>query len=121
MTRGEWRRRGWRREPELVKKQWYVYILTNNSCTLYVGVTNDLQRRVYEHKEKEVPGFTSKYNVSQLVYYEVYDSPIHAIEREKQLKSWRREKKIALIRSTNPRWLDLAADWLGDGDEGPPR
>jgi putative endonuclease len=105
----------------VVKKQWYVYILTNNSSTLYVGVTNDLERRVYEHKQKLVPGFTSQYNVSQLVYYEVYDRPIDAIEREKQLKNWRREKKVALIRAENPRWLDLAADWFGDEEERSPR
>jgi putative endonuclease len=104
----------------VVRKQWYLYILTNNSSTLYVGVTNDLQRRVYEHKQKLVPGFTSKYNVRQLVYYEAYDRPIHAIEREKQLKSWRREKKVALIRAANPRWLDLAADWFGDEDRRSP-
>lgn len=105
----------------MIKKQWYVYILTNNSGTLYVGVTNDLQRRVYEHKQKLVPGFTSQYDISQLVYYEVYDSPIHAIEREKQIKNWRREKKVALIRAQNPRWLDFAADWCGDQSGPSPR
>jgi len=104
-----------------VKKQWYVYILTNNSSTLYVGVTNDLERRVYEHKQKLMPGFTGRYNISQLVHYEVYDSPIHAIEREKQLKNWRREKKVALIRAANPRWLDLAVDWFGDENGRSPR
>ncbi len=104
----------------MVRKQWYVYIMTNNSSTLYVGMTNDLQRRVYEHKHKRVPGFTSRYNITQLVYYEVYGRPIHAIEREKQIKRWRREKKIALIRSENPRWLDLAADWFDDDEEGVP-
>ena len=98
----------------MVKKQWYVYIMTNNSSTLYVGVTNDLERRVYEHRHKLVPGFTSRYNITQLVYYEAYGRPVHAIEREKQIKRWRREKKIALIRSQNPRWLDLAADWFDD-------
>ena len=101
----------------MVEKQWYVYIMTNSSSTLYVGMTNDLQRRVFEHKHKLVPGFTRRYNITQLVYYEVYGRPLDAIEREKQIKRWRREKKVALIRSENPRWLDLAADWLDDQGE----
>ena len=94
----------------MVKKQWYVYIMTNSSSTLYVGVTNDLERRVYEHKHKRVSGFTSRYNITQLVHYEVFGRPIDAIEREKQITRWRREKKIALIVRMNPGWRDLFPD-----------
>jgi putative endonuclease len=77
-------------------------------------MTSNLVARVYQHKHKLAPGFTSRYNITQLVYYEIYGRPIHAIEREKQIKGWRRAKKIALIRSENPRWLDLAADWFDE-------
>jgi len=84
--------------------------MTNASHTLYVGVTNDLARRVSEHKQKAVPGFTSKYNITQLVWYEHFGSPSDAISREKQLKGWRREKKTALIRSLNPDWRDLSLE-----------
>jgi len=91
-------------------KQYSVYIMTNASRTLYVGVTNDLARRVYEHNQKLVPGFTEKYNITQLVWYEHFSGPYDAISREKQLKRWRREKKVALIRSENPEWKDLSQD-----------
>jgi putative endonuclease len=80
-------------------KQFYVYIMTNKSRTLYTGVTNDLERRVYEHKKKLVPGFTTKYNITQLVYFEVTQDVGVAIAREKQIKGWLRTKKIALIDS----------------------
>ena len=90
---------------------YYVYIITNDSDTLYIGVTNDLVRRVYEHKQKLVEGFTSKYNITQLVYYEETNDIQSAIAREKQIKGWLRKKKIALIRSVNPKWEDLSADW----------
>jgi putative endonuclease len=90
---------------------YYVYIMTNDSNTLYIGVTNDLMRRVYEHKQKLVEGFTSKYNITQLVYYEETNDIQSAIAREKQIKGWLRKKKIALIRSVNARWEDLSADW----------
>jgi putative endonuclease len=90
---------------------YYVYIMTNDSDTLYIGVTNDLVRRVYEHKQKLVEGFTSKYNITQLVYYEETNDIQSAIAREKQIKGWLRKKKIALIRSVNPKWEDLSADW----------
>gem|GEM_PF-350262 len=93
-----------------MSKQYSVYIMTNASRTLYVGVTNDLARRVYEHKQKLVPGFTNKYNITQLVWYEHFHSPYDAIAREKQLKRWRRDKKTALIRSQNPEWKDLSQD-----------
>lgn len=78
---------------------------------LYIGVTNNLERRVYEHKSKLREGFTKKYNLNQLVYFEETDDIGRALEREKQLKRWRREKKISLIRSINPGWKDLAEDW----------
>ncbi len=90
----------------------YVYIMTNKSRTLYTGVTNNLMRRVYEHKNKLIAGFTSKYNIQFLVYYEA-GSDIHAaIAREKQIKGWLRSKKIALIDSMNPTWKDLSEEWI---------
>ena len=88
--------------------QYFVYILTNQyNNVLYVGVSNNLIRRVYEHKNKLISGFTSKYNVNKLVYYEVYSSIFDAIKREKEIKGWKREKKIALITSFNPEWKNL--------------
>ena len=86
-------------------KQYYVYIMTNWSKTLYTGVTNDLVRRVYEHKNKMVDGFTKKYNLTVLAYYEETGDVQSAIEREKQIKGWLRSKKIALIESTQKRIL----------------
>ena len=94
-----------------MSKTYYVYILSNSSKMLYVGVTNDLERRVYEHKKKLRKGYTSKYNLHQLVYYEDTDDIGRAIEREKQLKGWRRTKKAALIETINPGWKDLAETW----------
>ena len=91
---------------------YYVYILTNRSKTLYTGVTNDLLRRVHEHKQKLIPGFTQKYNINRLVYYEETSDATEAIAREKQIKGWVRAKKIALIESRNPEWLDLSTDWF---------
>jgi putative endonuclease len=90
---------------------YYVYIMTNNSKTLYTGVTNDLNRRVYEHKQKLIPGFTQKYNITKLVYFEETSDVNTAISREKQIKGWLREKKITLIESMNPEWKDLSAGW----------
>ena len=95
---------------------YYVYIITNKSRTLYAGVTNDLVRRMYEHKNKLIPGFTSKYNITQLVYYEATDDIRAAIAREKQIKGWLRRKKIALIESANPTWKDLSSEWIEDLD-----
>jgi putative endonuclease len=92
-------------------KQYYVYIMTNNSRTLYTGVTNNLERRVYEHKQKLVPGFTSKYNLTQLVFFEETQDVYAAIAREKQIKGWLRRKKVALIESVNPEWKDLSSGW----------
>ena len=89
-------------------ERYFVYILTNKyNKVLYVGVTNNLIRRVYEHKNKLVSGFTSKYNVNKLVYYESFPSVFDAIKREKEIKGWKREKKVALINSFNPEWKDL--------------
>ncbi len=88
--------------------KYYVYILTNKSKTLYVGVTNDLERRIYEHKNKLVEGFASKYNLTKLAYFEETNSAESAISREKQLKGWLRRKKVALIESMNPDWKDLS-------------
>ncbi|MCB0185227.1 MAG: GIY-YIG nuclease family protein [Caldilineaceae bacterium] len=92
-------------------RSYYVYIMTNRTRTLYTGVTNNLQRRVYEHKHKVNLGFTSKYNINQLVYYEETNSIHVAIVREKEIKNWLRRRKVALIESKNPTWRDLSADW----------
>ncbi|MFU2158392.1 GIY-YIG nuclease family protein [Caldisericum sp. AR60] len=90
------------------EKKFYVYILSNKyNNVLYVGITNDLKRRIYEHKNKFIDGFTKKYNVNKLVYYEIFNDPINAITREKQLKDFRREKKVRLITEFNPNWEDL--------------
>ena len=88
-------------------KEYYVYILSSISGVLYIGVTNNLKRRVWEHKQGLIDGFTKKYHVKKLVYYEVTSDVQVAIEREKQFKKWRREKKIALIESMNLLWKDL--------------
>ena len=92
--------------------QAYVYIMTNKSRTLYIGVTTDIERRVYEHKHQLCEGFTSRYNITQLVYYEITTDVYAAIQREKELKGWRRSKKIALIGDSNPTWVDLSRDWF---------
>jgi putative endonuclease len=92
-------------------RTFFVYIMTNRSGTLYVGVTNDLERRVYEHKQKIFPGFTSKYRIDKLLFFEATPNVLAAIEREKQIKSWRRSKKVALIERENPEWKDLSSDW----------
>lgn len=86
--------------------------MTNKSKTLYTGVTNDSQRRVFEHKNKLIAGFTKKYNITRLVYYEVTNDVKSAIIREKQIKGWLRSKKIALIESVNPQWKDLSEGWV---------
>ncbi|MDP2971804.1 MAG: GIY-YIG nuclease family protein [Deltaproteobacteria bacterium] len=94
-----------------VSTQYYVYILTNkNNKVLYIGVTNDLERRIFEHKNKLVEGFTKKYNLNKLIYYEMTEDINSAIEREKQLKNWHRDWKINLINSFNPTWKDLSLD-----------
>jgi putative endonuclease len=88
-------------------KQYCVYILTNKSGTLYIGVTSNLQKRIWEHKNKVVEGFSKKYNVDKLIYFEQTENVMSALEREKQLKRWSRSKKIKLIEKMNPEWKDL--------------
>lgn len=91
-----------------MKRQYYVYIATNiRNNVLYTGVTNNLERRIYEHKNKLIEGFTKKYNVVKLVYYEAFGNIEEAIAAEKKIKGWRREKKINLIKSVNPQFKDL--------------
>ena len=92
-----------------MSKQYYVYILTSKqNGTLYIGMTSNLIKRVWQHKNKFIPGFTEKYNVIELVYYEIHEDPINAIIREKQIKKWNRAWKISLIESDNPEWNDLS-------------
>lgn len=94
------------------RHDYWVYILTNKHCsTLYIGVTNDLERRVAEHKLGEVPGFTQSYQLNRLVWFEQFRDVEEAIAKEKKLKGWLRSKKNALIAKDNPRWFDLSADW----------
>ena len=94
-------------------RQYYTYIMSNRSRTLYIGMTNNLEQRVYQHKHKLFEGFTSNYNLDLLVFYEVFEKPFEAIGREKQLKGWKRDKKIELIEKMNPGWIDLSQDWVG--------
>jgi putative endonuclease len=108
MTPGDVGTMGW--------KQYFVYFMTNRwHNVLYTGVTSSLERRVWEHKHNEVPGFTKDYNCDRLVYFEDYDEVDQAIAREKQIKRWTRAKKDALVAKMNPGWNDLAADWYTDG------
>src|SRR5258706_775448 len=97
-------------------RSYFVYILTNRSKTLYTGVTNDLVRRITEHRAKQIFGFTAKYNITSLAYFEETGSVEEAITREKQIKGWIRTKKLALIESINPEWKDLSEGWVGEGD-----
>ncbi len=94
-----------------MSNRYFVYIMTNHSRTLYIGVTNNLERRVSQHKQGEIEGFTKRYNIRRLVYFEESSDVRVAIEREKQLKGWLRQKKIDLIESSNPGWKDLSEDW----------
>jgi putative endonuclease len=92
----------------MIEKVYYTYILTNyHNSVLYIGITNNLIKRIYEHKNKLVKGFTSKYNLNKLVYYELLETPTEAIKREKQLKNLVRRKKENLICRFNPKWEDL--------------
>jgi putative endonuclease len=91
---------------------YYVYIVTNkHRSTLYIGMTNDLERRIVEHKNGEIRGFTQRYQLNRLVWFEHFRDVDAAIAREKELKGWVRSKKIALIEKQNPRWFDRSADW----------
>ena len=92
-------------------KQYYVYILSSKTRVIYTGVTNDLARRVYQHKNKLIEGFTSRYNITKLVYFEQTGDVREAIAREKYLKNWHRSRKLALIKSMNPDWKDLSLSW----------
>ncbi len=93
-------------------RSYYVYLLTNwNNRVIYTGVTNNLERRLYEHKNKKINGFSEKYNVNKLVYFEKTSDVESAIIREKEIKAWRREKKNRLVCSANPEWCDLSKDW----------
>jgi putative endonuclease len=107
---GQWHDRKVRARIRVVAV-YHVYMLASASGTLYTGVTNYLERRVREHKEKSVEGFTKRYDVTRLVYYEPHDQIKAAIRREKQIKGWRREKKLALIRGMNPKFRDLSEDF----------
>ena len=98
----------------------FIYILASKSRVLYVGVTADLLHRMWEHRTGAFPGFTRRYGVNQLVYYEATDNPAGAIRREKQIKGWARVKKVAMIDSLNPEWNDLAERWFGDGSSDDP-
>lgn len=98
--------------------QYYVYMMTNSwKNVLYTGVTNSLEARVWQHKNGVISGFTKKYNCHYLVYLEIYEQISQAIAREKQIKGWTRAKKNALVNTTNPDWLDLAADWYSPPNE----
>ncbi|HUP49377.1 MAG TPA: GIY-YIG nuclease family protein [Thermoanaerobaculia bacterium] len=102
-------------------KQYWVYMLTNRWTTvLYTGVTGELFKRIWQHKNKAVPGFTSKYNCDRLVYFEEFSEIDQAIAREKQIKGWLRIKKNALVASKNPGWNDLSADWFEHEPAGGP-
>ena len=97
--------------------EYYVYMMTNVGRTLYVGVTNDLVRRVWEHEHKVAQGFTSRYQIDQLVWYEFTADVSAAIAREKQIKGWKRRRKVQLISGFNPSWSELSADWYGEEGE----
>ncbi|WNM58352.1 GIY-YIG nuclease family protein [Candidatus Nitrospira allomarina] len=92
-------------------KQYYVYIMTNQSGTLYTGITNDLIRRIYEHRQGQGGHFTSRYRITRLLYFEETRDIHAALTREKQLKGWTRTKKLELIVTVNPKWEDLSTDW----------
>ena len=95
-----------------MNKTYYVYLITNwNNKVLYTGVTNNLERRLYEHKNKLIKGFTEKYNINKLVYFEQTNDIESAITREKEIKKWRREKKNSLVESANKQWEDLSKQW----------
>ena len=94
------------------ERQYHIYIMANSRHQIYVGVTGNLARRVYQHKNKLTEGHASRYNMTMLIYYESTSDVNSAIAREKQLKGWNRRKKDALIATTNPRWVDLSLEWF---------
>lgn len=93
------------------EKSYYAYIMASRSRTLYTGMTGNLRHRVFQHKWREHEGFTARYNCDRLVWFEAFHEVDHAIMREKEIKGWRRAKKLALIQAMNPGWVDLARDW----------
>jgi putative endonuclease len=95
----------------MLEKTYFVYLMASRSHTFYIGVTSDLHKRVFEHKWREHDGFTERYNCDRLVWFESYQDVHRAIAREKQLKGWRRDKKIALIEKANSVWVDLSREW----------
>jgi putative endonuclease len=104
----------------VASKEYYVYMMTNKTNrVLYTGVTNNLERRVFEHKNKSVPGFSSRYNAIKLVYFECCGDVLAAIGQEKRIKGWLRVKKNALVETMNPEWKDLAGGWYGDSSASP--
>jgi putative endonuclease len=107
--------KGWNRCCDYMYKtihQYYLYILSNHkNGTLYIGVTNDLERRMFEHKNKLIEGFTKQYGLNKLIYFETYQYVNDAIEREKNMKKWKRQWKIDLIEKENREWNDLSSDW----------
>jgi len=98
-------------------RTYFVYILASRSRTLYTGVTGNLQRRVLQHKQRNSGGFTGRYYVTRLVYYETFGDARVAIAREKEIKSWRKAKRPALIKARNPKWLDLSEEWFRPGTQ----
>lgn len=92
--------------------EYFVYILGNGKGALYTGVINNLERRIQEHKQKKIKGFTARYNIDQLLYSESFDNVYEAITAEKVIKGWTRKKKLALIRTQNPKFEDLSKDWF---------
>ena len=108
-----WRGYAWGGDPAR-SLEMFVYILASKTRVIYAGVTNDLVRRVWEHRSGAVAGFTRRYGVDRLVYYESCVDPVSAISREKQIKGWARVKKVAMIESSNPTWNDLAEHWFVD-------
>jgi putative endonuclease len=95
----------------LSKRRYYVYIVASRSLNFYTGVTNNIYQRALQHKRGEIEGFTKRYNINRLVYYEVFQHIGNAIARERQIKAWTRAKRLALIKSMNPAWQDLAESW----------
>src|SRR5262249_50931459 len=107
-------RRARNRLRSRILKQYFVYIMSNKSRRVYVGITSKLFRRVFQHKNKLLPGFTARYNFDMLVYYEEFSQVASALTREKEIKGWRREKKLKLILAENPDWSDLSLEWEDD-------
>src|SRR3954469_18780005 len=101
----------------MARRTYWVYIMTNQSGTLYAGVTGNLERRIYEHRHRLIPGFASRYRVDRLIYVEAFSEIRDAIAREKQIKAWRRSHKVDLIAQANPEWRDLGEEWFGPVDQ----